>query len=190
MTHVLLPSGSLIFQDGISERDFVVVSAQNSAIPDLHYEFRTVQAEYGNGTVFHTNVSSRTQKQSPLVVLARMEWISRQIGTVKMLLTRPLTELPMASLCLPGSNPGSRYFILDLNASGTRSQYTWTRTNAIYVLTGPGETLLARYERLSSPSQPPPHAVLHFYFQNNMLLLMALLSLTLNRWMDGPNSPI
>jgi hypothetical protein len=110
-TIVIMPqatttSGSLIFQDGASERDFVAVSAQNSSIVDLHYEFRTLSSQYGNGMQTQTMITGRTVKTAPLVVVAQMDWIGRQLGNLKMLITRPTVEQPMASLCLPGPAAG------------------------------------------------------------------------------------
>ncbi|KIM30142.1 hypothetical protein M408DRAFT_324252 [Serendipita vermifera MAFF 305830] len=181
--------GSLIFQDNSSSpRDFVAVSAQNSAIADLHYEFHTASSQYGNGMQATTMITGKTAKVAPLVVMAQMEWIGRQLGSMKMLVTRPPVEQPMTSLCLPGTAPGSRYFLLDRSNSGMKSQYTWTKNGTTYVLTGPAGEPLARYERSSENSAP--NAVLQFYFDDKFLLLMALISLTLNRWLDGPNSPL
>jgi hypothetical protein len=53
-----------------------------------------------------TVITGRTAKIAPLVVLARMDWVGRQVGNLKMLVTRPTVEQPMASLCLPGATPG------------------------------------------------------------------------------------
>jgi hypothetical protein len=100
-------AGSLIFQDGASERDFVAVSGQTSSIQDLHYEFRTSTSQYGNGMQTQTMITGRTAKIAPLVVLAQMDWVGRQLGNLKMLVTRPPVEQPMASLCLPGAAAGS-----------------------------------------------------------------------------------
>lgn len=77
---------------------------------------------------------------------------------------------------------------MDLTGSGTKSQYVWARDKSSYTLTGPGNTLLARYERNQTSSQPP-HACMDIFFHDKTLLLMALVTLTLNRWLDGPNSP-
>jgi hypothetical protein len=100
-------AASLIFQDGASEREFVAVSAQESSIQDLHYEFRTSPSQYGNGMQTQTLITGRTAKIAALVVLAQMDWVGRQVGNLKMLVTRPPVEQPMASLCLPGATPGS-----------------------------------------------------------------------------------
>jgi len=106
MSQATVTTGSLIFQDGASERDFVTVSAQNSAIQDLQYEFRTSSSQYGNGMQTRTTVLGRTAKAEPSVMLAQMEWTGRQLGSLKVLVTRPPVEQPMASLCLPGPAAG------------------------------------------------------------------------------------
>jgi hypothetical protein len=98
--------GSLIFEDGASERDLIAVSAQTSAITDLHYEFRTVTTEYGNGTQLSTVVTGRVVGQASPVALARIEWLGRAIGSVKIFVSSPPTEHGGASLCLPGSQAG------------------------------------------------------------------------------------
>lgn len=99
-------TASLIFQDGASERDFIAVSAQNSAITDLHYEFRTVSTEYGNGTQLNTVVTGRLPGQTVPIALARIEWLGRAIGSVRIFISNPPTEHGGASLCLPGPHGG------------------------------------------------------------------------------------
>ncbi|KAG8867510.1 hypothetical protein FRC20_005577 [Serendipita sp. 405] len=192
-------SGSLLFQDGTSERDFIAVSAQNSSVPDLHYEFRTSSSQYGNGTQVNTTVTGRASTSmhhssssgssttTAMVLFAEIGWVSNKMGTVKVYITRPPLELATASLCLPGGKIGSRCFLMNWNGVEAKSQFTWTRDNSAYTLTGPNSDVLARYERCQEPT--PHHAVMHFYFEDRLTMLMVLLSLTLNRWLDGPNSP-
>ncbi len=93
---------SLVIQDGTSERDLVALSAQDSSIADLHYEFNTAASQYGNGMQTTTLITGKTAKGAPMVVMAQMDWIGRQLGSMKMHITRPPVEQPMTSLCMPG----------------------------------------------------------------------------------------
>ncbi|KAG8826474.1 hypothetical protein FRC19_008828 [Serendipita sp. 401] len=137
-------SGSLLFQDGTSERDFIAVSAQNSSVPDLHYEFRTSSSQYGNGTQVNTTVTGRASTSmhhssssgssitTAMVLFAEIGWVSNKMGTVKVYITRPPLELATASLCLPGGKIGSRCFLMNWNGVEAKSQFTWTRDNSAY----------------------------------------------------------
>lgn len=84
----------------------MAVSAQTSSIADLHYEFHTASSQYGNGMQATTTIAGKTAKVAPLVTLAQMEWIGRQLGSLKMHITRPTVEQPMTSLVLPGAVSG------------------------------------------------------------------------------------
>ncbi|KAG8780292.1 hypothetical protein FS842_007465 [Serendipita sp. 407] len=139
-------SGSLLFQDGTSERDFIAVSAQNSSVPDLHYEFRTSSSQYGNGTQVNTTVTGRASTSmhhssssgssitTAMVLFAEIGWVSNKMGTVKVYITRPPLELATASLCLPGGKIGSRCFLMNWNGVEAKSQFTWTRDNSAYTV--------------------------------------------------------
>ncbi|KAG8753586.1 hypothetical protein FRC14_005897 [Serendipita sp. 396] len=129
-------SGSLLFQDGTSERDFIAVSAQNSSVPDLHYEFRTSSSQYGNGTQVNTTVTGRASTSmhhssssgssitTAMVLFAEIGWVSNKMGTVKVYITRPPLELATASLCLPGGKIGQAYF-----TSSKRKGPFWGKTD-------------------------------------------------------------
>lgn len=94
---------SLLFQDGVSERDFIAVNSQSGVAPDLYFEFRTVMnmSHYGSGSQLQTLVYGPVGYQSSQPLLARFDWVARLVGSFKIFITNPVLEQPMASLCVP-----------------------------------------------------------------------------------------
>ncbi|TFK42979.1 hypothetical protein BDQ12DRAFT_301898 [Crucibulum laeve] len=118
----------------------------------------------------------RNQKE----VCARLDWSpGNHLGSA----TIGNRTLPMSQLVLPGSNNNVRAFI---SADGRRFEWRRSTDNPTSYDLYAGPTMrIAHFRRYAQTTVVgPSHGLLQYSFSHDLLLVEALLSLCLNRWID------
>jgi len=165
------PQAYALFFVGKSDpRDGCVVIGED--VKPVFFRFETPAVRLGD---------ARTTIYRNGEVVALFDWtMSTHFG----LATINSRQLPMSQLVMPGTVPRSRVFV---SSSGERYEWRSTADREIsYTLYKGSSEKLATFCYSSSPSPVgPTHAFMRYIFQNEALLLEALLALALNRWLDS-----
>ncbi|KAF8232310.1 hypothetical protein L208DRAFT_1272732 [Tricholoma matsutake] len=111
---------------------------------------------------------------------ARLEWSpGNHLGSA----TIGSRQMPMSHLVLPGSNNNARSFI-----SSDGKRFEWRQRldePSSYDLFAAPNVQIAAFRRCSHATVVgPSHGLLRYTFSQDLLLVEALLSLCLNRWID------
>ncbi|KIK59837.1 hypothetical protein GYMLUDRAFT_44305 [Collybiopsis luxurians FD-317 M1] len=115
-------------------------------------------------------------------LIASLEWT---VGNHLGMATINSRRLPMSHLVLPGSTVNARNFV----SSSDGRRYEWRRCypdgSAYDLFLLPSNVRIAAFRRMHTPTVVgPSHALLQYQFSHDLLLLEALLSLCLFRWID------
>ncbi|KAG2147118.1 hypothetical protein BD769DRAFT_1625035 [Suillus cothurnatus] len=114
--------------------------------------------------------SARTTISSNRHPVAALHWLNGGLGVA----TIGDREIPMTHLVQQGSSTSARRF-----PSADGHHYEWRKCH-----TDPRS--IARFQKLSQATPiGPSHGILQYSFSHDLLLLEALVTLNLNRWLDG-----
>ncbi|KAF9069825.1 hypothetical protein BDP27DRAFT_1324662 [Rhodocollybia butyracea] len=144
-------------------------------IKPVFYSFETFDRDL--------TLNTRTMVTRGKDVIASLEWSpGNHLGMVVFSNAR---RVPMSHLILPGSTNNARNFV----SSSDGRRYEWRRcypdTTAYDLFLLPNNAQIAAFRRMNTQTVVgPSHALLQYQFTNDHLLLEALLSLCLFRWID------
>ncbi|KII89003.1 hypothetical protein PLICRDRAFT_592850 [Plicaturopsis crispa FD-325 SS-3] len=164
-----IPPFDLYFTGRDDPRDGCIIIGED--VQPIYYEFETQSSHAGSRTTVLRNSGE---------VVAWCDWAP---GDNLGLITLGNRQFHMSQLVLPGSTATARMFI---SADGNR--YEWRQwqndQNSYDLLSGPN-TRIGMFQRYHQETPVgPSYAMFKYTFVNESLLLEALISLSLNRWMD------
>ncbi|KAJ3977187.1 hypothetical protein EV361DRAFT_788937 [Lentinula raphanica] len=167
------PTYNLFFTGKDDPRNCVVIGEDTKPV---FFSFETFQRDQVST---RTIVSSVTRGKD---LIASLEWSpGNQLGMVNI----GTRQLFMSQLVQPGSSSHVRNFV----SSSDGRTYEWRRsysdTSSYTLFLLPNNIQIATFQKMNTQTVVgPSHALLQYHFAHDPLLLEAILSLCLFRWID------